>query len=320
MENITTTTTPATNTTRNALKAILIIILFFSTFLISTTAFVLKRFSPSHQDANLLKKFFSLISCFGAGVFLATCLLDLLPDSIEYIQRAEKHIGHQIPFPLAAFCIATGFLLVLFMEQTVIYANKRGWIVNTLHTPPSDILEHSHDGESAEYEQEHISQPETEMHSTFCVLLLVFALSLHAVFEGLSIGMISDVPILLQVFISLLIHKTVVGFSLGVRLIQTKLRPTTIVICCAIFAGQILIGGFSGLAIMDLLSGKPSVFLVSGILQAIACGTFLYVTTFEILPHEFNNDLYIPQKILCITSGFALITIFIAVFPDSNVD
>ncbi len=40
---------------------------------------------------------------------------------------------------------------------------------------------------------------EPTAHSTMRALLLVFALSLHAVFEGLSLGMITDVTLLLQV-------------------------------------------------------------------------------------------------------------------------
>jgi hypothetical protein len=60
----------------------------------------------------------------------------------------------------------------------------------------------------------------------------------------------------------------VVGFSLGVRLVQSRLRPTTTVLCCALFASQALVGGFLGLAIVDLLNQRgAAVFMVSGILQ-----------------------------------------------------
>lgn len=36
-------------------------------------------------------------------------------------------------------------------------------------------------------------------HSSMRAILLVFALSMHAVFEGFSLGLISDVSVLLQV-------------------------------------------------------------------------------------------------------------------------
>jgi len=70
-----------------------------------------------------------------------------------------------------------------------------------------------------------------------------------------------------KVFFALLIHKTIVGFSLGLRLVQSRLHPPTVVLCCAVFSLQVCIGGFTGLAVLKILSGSPLIFLISGILQ-----------------------------------------------------
>jgi zinc transporter 1/2/3 len=129
MENNATNTTissiTALNSTGDALKSILLIILFFVTFLSAVTSFLIKRYALNqqrNQQSNvLIKNVFSLVSCFGAGVFLATCLLDLLSDSMDSIRRAEKRMGYELEFPLAAFCVAIGFLFVLFIEQVKIY-------------------------------------------------------------------------------------------------------------------------------------------------------------------------------------------------------
>ncbi|CAK5089698.1 unnamed protein product [Meloidogyne enterolobii] len=309
-------TSDSSITTINAFKAVLLILLFFGTFLASTSFLLIKKYiiggAESNHSSHFGRKIISLISCFGGGVFLATCLLDLLPDSINGIKSAEKRLGYQIKFPLPAFCVSLGFLIVLILEQTIIYANKRNWLSNSFmerlsrredghgiltlnrRTNSSENLENTHLLENDDNELE-----SNEDYSIFRILLMVFALSLHAVFEGLSVGMMTDVNLLLQVFFALLIHKTIVGFSLGLRLVQSRLHPPTVVLCCAVFSLQVCIGGFTGLA-------------------ATACGTFLYVTAFEILPHELNNDSNIPQKMSSLVLGFALISIFIALFPDSD--
>jgi len=47
--------------------------------------------------------------------------------------------------------------------------------------------------------------------------------------------------------------------------------------------------------------------LVNGILQGLACGTFLYVTFFEVLPHEFNKPKDRLLKLLFVIVGFAFV-------------
>lgn len=43
--------------------------------------------------ADLRRRLLSLISCFAGGVFLATCLLDLLPDYLQGISEAFSSAG-----------------------------------------------------------------------------------------------------------------------------------------------------------------------------------------------------------------------------------
>lgn len=69
---------------------------------------------------------------------------------------------------------------------------------------------------------------------------------------------------------ALLIHKIVIGFSLGIRLAQSALRPILMIACFVVFAGQVLIGGFIGLALMDAMhsGSQGATSMVSGLLQA----------------------------------------------------
>jgi zinc transporter 1/2/3 len=78
----------------------------------------LKRFVLRHRhESPLAHTVFSLVSCFGAGVFLATCLLHLLPEATESIEKAKDALKLDIDFPISELCFSFGFLLVLLIEQ-----------------------------------------------------------------------------------------------------------------------------------------------------------------------------------------------------------
>ncbi|CEF66820.1 Zinc transporter ZIP1 [Strongyloides ratti] len=311
--------------TNNALKSCLILLLFFTTFMASMGAFALKKLALSTNN-SWMKAVFSSVSCFGAGVFLGTCLLDLLPDSIEAINKGEKLLKWDNEFPIAEACVAFGFLLILTIEQMILFLKESGFISSN----SMDLFSHGHSHDDGPLLDDivHDSSMQNneldnfESHSSMRAILLVFALSLHAVFEGLSLGMLMEVNVLLQVFGALFIHKTLIGFSLGIRLVQSHLKTVTIIMCCTVFAGMVLIGGFFGLAVIKILNhgSRATASMVSGTLQAVACGTFLYITCFEILPHELNQKGYRNYKMICLYLGFCVIAFFIYLFPDSDDD
>ena len=91
-------------------------------------------------------------------------------------------------------------------------------------------------------------------------------------------------------------------------------------LCCVVFAAQVLVGGFFGLGIIQFMNtySKGTTHLISGILQSIACGTFLYITSFEILPHELNQRGHRPLKFLFLVLGFLGVSAFVALFPEDG--
>uniref|UniRef100_F1L8U2 Zinc transporter ZIP1 n=1 Tax=Ascaris suum TaxID=6253 RepID=F1L8U2_ASCSU len=304
----------------SALKAILILTLSIVTFLACMLPFALRR--AATNNGGLAAKVFSLLSVFGGGVFLSTCLLDLLPDAMEGIRNAERIAKYEIGFPVTELLVATGFLFVLIVEQVTLFVRER----NATYSSDMEHLIHHHEGELSDAIHSSRGSHEEDVHfnpsahSTVRAALLVMALSLHAIFEGLSLGLIIDVNSLIQIFGALLLHKSIIGFSLGVRLVQSSMRVVTVIVCCGIFSAQVLIGGFGGLAILDLISAGSAykAALVSGGAQAAACGTFLYITCFEILPHELNQRDLRLVKLICLVLGFTLIAAMIAVFPDGS--
>ncbi|EFP01046.1 hypothetical protein CRE_20683 [Caenorhabditis remanei] len=291
---------------KDALRAVLLIVLFALTFAAGMVATFLKgEWARSH--------ILSFVSCIGGGVFLGACLLDLLPDSIESFEKTK--LATDFPVPLAF--VAVGFLLVLSIDQVVKAARERNVFGNVGYHI------HSHDHEQRLEEREHLhgeGGDEEVAQSGIGVAMLVLALSVHALFEGLSLAVTSDASQLLQIFGALILHKCIMGFCLGVRLVQANLTTPWIALAQFLFSVQVLIGGLAGIGIMKFISGGEQSFaaIVSSVLQAIACGTFLYITTFEVIPHELHNGKFRVLKTLFIYFGFGIVVAFILIFPEAS--
>ncbi|CAL2027491.1 unnamed protein product [Caenorhabditis brenneri] len=285
---------------KDALRAVLLFVLFGLTFGAGLIATFLKgEWARSH--------ILSFVSCIGGGVFLGACLLDLLPDSIESFEKTK--VSTEFPVPLAF--VAVGFLLVLTIDQVVKAARERNVFGNVGYHI------HSHDHEQRMEEQ---GEEEEVAQSAIGVTMLVLALSVHALFEGLSLAVTSDASQLLQIFGALILHKCIMGFCLGVRLVQANLSTPWIALAQFLFSVQVLIGGLAGIGIMKFISGgeQSLAAIVSSALQAIACGTFLYITTFEVIPHELHNGKFRILKTLFIYFGFGIVVAFILIFPEAS--
>lgn len=118
------------------LKAVLVLSLFFITFVASLLPFALRQAATVHVEGDVRQRhrsgpsksrrtyvlLYEFLSVFGGGVFLATALLDLLPDTQEALDKAFKglQLGEQT-FPLSEFMIAIGFFLILIMEQIAVW-------------------------------------------------------------------------------------------------------------------------------------------------------------------------------------------------------
>lgn len=143
--------------------------------------------------------------------------------------------------------------------------------------------------------------------SNFRLYMMVFAISLHSLFEGLSVGLLMKTQVLLQILVALLIHKSIISFSIGVQLVDADLRTKVVLICLAIFAIMAPLGVGLGMLLLKSLDSVVKTFM-SGVLQGIATGTFLYVTFFEVLPHELNIEDKKLIKICFVLIGYLVIT------------
>lgn len=284
----------------------------------------------------------SYLMCFGGGVFLGLYMLHMSPDVKEILDESLIN-RYNISYPLAEFIIAMGFFLMLFSEKLVIKLQKRGRrrksddSITVAANPETSHRENNvtkpmlHDetgfnaelkpgGESngiqskTDHNQATIdfghghSHGVSELAGTRSLLLLL-ALSLHHVFEGISVGLKHTNRAVWTLTIAILSHEVVIAFCLGMQLVSTYKSKKKVVIAGTLCSAMVPVGIAIGMLIMETGGGDESqnLNLLNGILQALSTGVFVYVTFFEILGGEVNPNDSSITKIVFILLGFLVL-------------
>ncbi|KAH7963267.1 zinc transporter ZIP1 [Rhipicephalus sanguineus] len=280
----------------------------------------------------------SLTSCFGGGVFLATCLLHLLPEArSQFSKGIVNHWENAPDFPFVEFLCIGGLLLVLVIEQVTLFWKETHAarltysapspfgrdtpVVNYGSLQQSDSHGDGHvrgvadDIEDAEEEEGNMESihGDPNSHSSLRSIVLVMSLSLHSIFEGIAIGLQPNVQLLLQILAAVSIHKSILAVTLGLNLAHSRLGHCSIVTSALAFSLMAPLGMVLAILLMQGDSGEAA--LLNGILQGLACGTFLYVTFFEVLPHEMSHTHNRLPKVLCMVVGVGAITMLLLSLP-----
>merc|ERR1712154_662856 len=133
--------------------------------------------------------------------------------------------------------------------------------------------------------------------------LVVLALSIHDLFEGVALGVArreSSAWFLLLAFAS---HKWVISACLGLKWARSALRPVIAVLYMTVFCAVSPIGIGIGMALTDPGEAENnSTALI--VVQGIATGSLLYVVFFEILEKERQKPVPGVLQVLGVSLGF----------------
>ncbi|CAL8248808.1 unnamed protein product [Lota lota] len=281
---------------------------------------VVRRAGGMSLHPERQRRWMSLASCFAGGVFLATCLLDLLPDYLEGMTQAFNTAGLKSKFPLPEFIMAMGFFLVLVLEQLVLAFQEperapaseehRSLLVDSgVQSRASNGRRHSpphHQGE-AEGGGGGLSRVDVTPRSALRAFVLVFSLSLHSALEGLAAGLLEDGAQVPGVCGALLIHKGIVSFSLSLKLVQARLRRPAVAGCVLLLAATSPLGIGLGLA-LTATRASPQHLLARSTLEGMAAGAFAYITFLEVLPHGLSSARDRLPRVGMLLLGFAVVT------------
>lgn len=101
-----------------------------------------------------------------------------------------------------------------------------------------------------------------------------------------------------------MVHKSIIVFSLSVKLVQSEVPPMWVAAYVGVFAMMSPLGIAVGIGVIEaqLAAGV----LIQAILEGMAAGTFIYITFMEILPHELNSPENQLLKVFFILLGFSV--------------
>lgn len=149
-------------------------------------------------------------------------------------------------------------------------------------------------------------------HSTRS-LVLILALSLHRIFEGISVGLQHTESKVWNLLIAVMCHETVIGFSMGLQFVKNGFKLRRMVIASVLCSLIMPVGVAIGTVIVEVGHESNTLNILNGVLQGIATGTFIYVTFFEILQEEIDAHDTCISKVFSVFVGFALMAALCAV-------
>ena len=151
----------------------------------------------------------------------------------------------------------------------------------------------------------------SESHGVRKTLMLMGALSSDCIFEGLSLGLQETKAGIWNLVIAILSHEIVIAFLLSLELLR-HYRPRAVFWMAMFYSITCPAGILAGIAIMVAMGQHQSFPLISGIMQALCCGVFIYVTFFEILSRQFTGT-HMTWKASAILIGFMIMAILAAI-------
>lgn len=172
------------------------------------------------------------------------------------------------------------------------------------HLPNTDYSDHNHNHGHSHVDISHMLQSNA---ANIRLGLLIVSLGVHSLFEGLALGLQTEVPTLVNLVIGVAMHELLVAFAMGVNVSRLKVPTSTALKLAVIFSASIPCGQLLGLLIGHYQSTTGQV--ISAVLQGLATGTFIHVTFLEVIPSEFQEKGNRLLKVLFLFLGFMVLFI-----------
>lgn len=138
-------------------------------------------------------------------------------------------------------------------------------------------------------------------------LILLLAVSIHSLFEGMTLGLQTNQIKVFHLFLAVLFHEMLVALAVGANIAKLNLGLLASLKYILIVTGSIPMGILLGL----LIRTAPGLLgaCISATLQGIAAGIFIHVTFMEIIPEELSGEKCRLLKIMFFFIGFMIMAV-----------
>lgn len=233
--------------------------------------------SPGSRGGLLV----SCLNCFGGGVILTTALTHMLPEVNLFLQHnIDQGQLEDRGLPLAEIWVLCGFFMIYLIEELT-------------HTMTTHCNNNKDGGKSGEAlgAQGHSHDLPTQVNGGYEAALrgfmVVLAISLHAVFEGIAMGLTNNTRSVWLLFIAISAHKYVISFCISMQFVSSGLKTILSIIYFSTFALISPVGAGIGILLSETIKTEAETQTVTvTVLQALATGTLLYVVFFEVIEKE----------------------------------
>lgn len=295
--------------------------------------------SQSFRNRQYGYRIISWCNCTATGIFLAMCFLGLLPYVQEMFDTILKNTNSKLKFPFAESIVVVGFILTLLMEQSILMwqEQKEASLQDDVEQNQGLLDECEMQDLSEDQEERLVEELQNSLHHAKCsgesdpsvdismsknqnhlsllfhrgnsfpFFILAFATGLHSIFEGITLGLQTNVTKAVHLFIAIIIHQCLIAVALGINSARLRYSFTSYLRFAFIFSAAIPSGVFIGIIIQHAPGTGGE--LASAVLQGLSAGIFLHVTFQDFLPSEFSNTLDRTLKVAFVALGFAIIAI-----------
>lgn len=231
----------------------------------------------------------SCLSCFGGGVILTTALTHMLPEVNLFLQYNIDH--GQLPdtgLPLAEIWVLCGFFMIYFIEElTHMFMSRFSPEKDPASTKDEKSMMLNGNGHGHSHDIPNGIVEEGGFEAALRGFLVVLAISLHAVFEGIAMGLTNNTRSVWLLFIAISAHKYVISFCISMQFVTSGLKPLLSIIYFSTFALISPVGAGIGILLSETVKSEAETqTVVVTVLQGLATGTLLYVVFFEVIEKE----------------------------------